>query len=129
MIDNFEPFDLARAEAGEEVQFRKSDKLVRFVGVLYDDKGKVRSIVLASKDHADSCEREFTRRPDGILYRNYENYSHDIVMKPKPPVVKTFWACFDISEDGNPLHGVIKTKAPELNYQHVIPIEVTLPQK
>ena len=130
MIDNFEPFDLARAQAGEEVQFREDGRPVRFVGVLYDIDGKVHQTVFAYREAWTNCEHELTRQPNGCLYLNHQGYSLDIVMKPKPPIKKTFWACFDFNANGKIRSGWVRESQPEPNtWQHVIPIEVTLPPK
>lgn len=129
MTTEFDPFDLARAQAGEEVQFRDDDKPVRFLGVLYDNTGEVSQLLFAFKEYEYTHESFLTRCSNGQVYSTYTS-ERDIVMKPKPPIKKTFYACFDFNANGKIRSGWVRESQPEPNtWQHVIPIEVTLPPK
>lgn len=124
-MTDFEPFDLKRAEEGEPVMFRGSTSEVTFKCALHDGSKNVRAILFVRTDKEG--EYEITRSPDGMFYNNSQYSPLDIVMKPKPPATKTFWACFDLDEKGDYQMGFINTKPSQLNWQYCLPIEVTLP--
>lgn len=129
MTNDFEPFDLKRAEAGEPVMFRDCDKQVRFIGVLYDDKGEVNHTLFAYKDLIIPYEQKLDRDPNGQLHSSMQ-HAHDIVMKPKPPATKTFWACFNLYSDGRIASGTVNYKIyADQSWDYSIPFEFTLKKK
>lgn len=125
-MTDFEPFDLARAEAGEPIQFRKGKQNIRLAGVLRNAQGTVTRLLIAVKDDkGDEYERIYFH--DGKYLSNCDTSMGDIVMKPKSPVTKTFWACFDLNTNGCVVCSTVTAYPPRYEYGYAIPIEVTLP--
>ena len=125
-MTDFEPFDLARAEAGEPVMFRDCTDKVEFKCALHDADGSVRSLLFV-RTSSDGFELELTRHPDG-MFAGVDVYSPlDIVMRPKPPITKKYWVGLELYGDGNVKQSWVTPFPPITQWQHVIEIEVILP--
>lgn len=125
-MTNFEPFDLKRAEAGEPVMFRDCTDKVEFKCALHDANGSVRSLLFVHTN-SNGFERELTRHPDGTPGGEDVYSTFDIVMKPKPPVTKTFWTCFQLNNDETVLRSCVTSREPKNHgWDYVIPIEIAL---
>lgn len=99
MTTEFDPFDLARAQAGEEVQFRGRDWPVRYNGVLRDKNGTIKEIAFVYVDEVWG-EHQTTRHIDGSYWRDGVASPLDIVMKPKPK--NRWWFQVWRNVDGSP---------------------------
>lgn len=124
-MTDFEPFDLARAEAGEPIMFRNINQDIRLAGVLRNAQGAATRLLIAVKDD-EGDEYGITYSHDDKYLDNSDVSMGDIVMKPKPPVTKTFWACFDLNRFGNPYISRVTATDESEKWQYCIPFEFTL---
>lgn len=86
------PFDLARAQAGEPVQFAETDprvQSVEFLRALHNPDGTVRRLLFIVKE-LNGYERLTERYPNGQHYSN--KTSNDIVMAPRK---RTVWVAIN----------------------------------
>ena len=125
-MTDFEPFDLARAEAGEPIQFRKGKQDIRLVGVLRNAQGIVTRLVIETKD-SKGYEYERIYFYDGKNLSNCDTSLGDLVMKPKPPITKKYWVGLELYGDGNVRKSWVAPFPPITQWHHVIEVEITLP--
>lgn len=124
-MTDFEPFDLKRAEAGEQVMFRSSKGDVQFLKGIRNRDGEVYDTLFLVKNPG-GCETIAIRHADGKSHEDILS-ADDIVMKPKQPVTRTFWACFDLNQFGNLYMSRVTAIDESEKWQHCIPFEFTLP--